>query len=120
MTEFTTLFFNGISPLTFLFTFLCFAAGFAVFHIITVKKAVKKSPAKFDFWYWLADNFKDMVLFVIISYLTIRFTPEILAFVGISDVFSQYTGTPFAFVVLGFAYERINKALRKAAFKAKK
>jgi hypothetical protein len=120
MQEFTTLFFGTLSPLTFLFTFLCFAAGFALFHFITVQKGIKNSPSspeKFDFWYWLSDNFKDMTLFIIIAYLTIRFTPQILSLASIGNVLEDYTGSPFAFVVLGFAYQRINNALRKAANK---
>lgn len=123
MQEFSALFFNGISPAIFLFTFICFLSGFALLHFIRVNKAVKNktnTPDSFDIRYWLSDNYKSIGAFLIISYLVIRFTPEVLSLAGIGDVFAEYTGTPFAFVVLGFAYEKINNALRKAASKTKK
>lgn len=118
--SFKELFYGTLEPSMFWFCVACFIAGFVVFHTITVSKAVKEnkeSPNKFDFWYWVNDNFRAITLFIVMSYVLVRFPNEIIEYAGGGDLISSHTGSPFVFLIIGFLYEKILVAIRKKAFK---
>jgi len=114
-TELYELLFGDISPAKLFLSFISFVLGFAIFHFITVEKAVRKNkrtPTRFSGSYWWENNGRGIVRFLLIAFATVAFTPQILMYFNVSEMLSQYSGTPFAFLVLGFGYEKLRKAAK--------
>lgn len=111
MDEFTTLLLGQISTARFTFNFICLCVGYGIFAAIYVRKGIKSrynaSPTHFDLWYWMVNNGRDTVLFLLLGYIIIRFTAELLQLMGIGEQITEYIGSGFAYIILGFGYQKI-------------
>ena len=65
------------------------------------------TPAKFSFLFLLKDNFKRILLNVLLIYITIRFTPELI---GVKI-------TSFVALIIGFGWDKLAQVIKeKTAF----
>lgn len=120
MSEFKTLLMGDMSIALFIFNSIMLIVGYAIFHTLYVRRGVKSrynnTATKFDFWYWVQDNGRDVFLFNLIGYAIVRFTGDFMKISGWDKYFSEYIGGSFLYLVLGFGYQKIVELLRKQKY----
>ena len=112
MKEFFHLFIGNIGGTMFSALFVFAMIGVAInllLHANTRDQNSPNTPVKFSFKFLLADNWKRILLALLLIYVSIRFTSLIFAI----DVTGNNELYLFSAVIIGFAYDKLGEILKE-------
>jgi sterol desaturase/sphingolipid hydroxylase (fatty acid hydroxylase superfamily) len=97
---------GGMTP-SHLLAALSFAAcGWFVYKAVTAatrKKSSKRTPVKWDWKFWIQDNWLEALQHMIITFMLVRFASEILAKSGVSPELIESNDPMWIYFVVGLA-----------------
>lgn len=75
-------------------------------------KDKKEEPKAFDFKYWLKDNYRGVLINILFTIISVKFTADIVSYVNLE--YLQFGDSPmFVYLLLGFAQQAIIDFLQK-------
>jgi len=95
---------GGMTP-SHLLAALSFAAcGWFVYKAVTAatrKKSSKRTPVKWDWKFWIRDNWKEAIQHAVIMFALVRFAAEILAKSGVDSEVINSEDPMWIYFVIG-------------------